>query len=126
MKNLKFKVYSPDHSEAIQKRLFELGYRWGSDGCIVSCTDRFFLYADSEGYITHCNDDYEFEIHKNKEVTINDLYDPVFMDSKYEINLLINKAKRKIDNDFEKSLSDLMNKIVSAIDQQFKDNINTK
>lgn len=55
------KIYSPEHSEAVQKKLFELGFRWefsaqrgntllqGLCG-VIRCASDGLLGHDSEGY----------------------------------------------------------------------------
>lgn len=73
---MKFKVHSPEHSEAIQKKLFELGYKWACSG-----KERYlgvnsnFLYTDTDAQITHGTD---AEWFNNKsyyvETTLDDLY----------------------------------------------------
>lgn len=51
-KAMKFRVESPEHSCKIQKKLFEMGYRWyGEDRCAVDFQSEPFLFAESDGYI---------------------------------------------------------------------------
>jgi len=70
--NLKFRVHNEQHSEAIQKRLFELGYKWSNGDVGVADTKKSYLYADSSfGYGT--TNDF-FEKDDRKEATLDELY----------------------------------------------------
>ena len=56
MEKLKFRVESPEHSKQIQKRLFEMGYRWSGhndNGYIY--TNKPFLYAEVDGKLSYGN-----------------------------------------------------------------------
>ena len=49
--NLKFEISNPEHSEAIQKCLFELGYSWFGPVEVFHFTDKPFLYCEEDGEI---------------------------------------------------------------------------
>lgn len=77
-KALKFRVHSPEHSEAIQEKLFTFV---GEEGLI---TGKKFLYVDPTSFqprITHSSesDPEYFNSHPHKEATLDDLYDPEFL-----------------------------------------------
>jgi hypothetical protein len=74
MKNLKFKVHSPEHSEAIQKRLFELGYGWYLSGKVLKNKDVSYLFCDIEKNITYSTTEKYFNSHDNQLATLDDLY----------------------------------------------------
>ena len=76
MENLKFRVHSPEHSEAIQKRLFELGYSWRHGGKEIENINQPFLLCDKSGYISYAyitqKGVYDRSI--SKEATLDYLY----------------------------------------------------
>lgn len=71
LENLKFRVRGEEHSEAIQKRLFELGYGW-CDGKRVMFTEKSFLFLDT-ALSYSISEDY-FIKHYFKETTLDELY----------------------------------------------------
>ena len=73
MKDMKFRVHSPEHSEAIQEKLFELGYNLGRNVLFLN-TDSNFLFATKEGSIYYNNLEIGFEEEYYKETTLDDLY----------------------------------------------------
>ena len=79
MKDLKFRVKSPQHSEAIQKRLFELGYEWHARGKVVIRDEEPFLFTYEDGAITFSNNGDVFMKHSATEATLDDLYSPEFL-----------------------------------------------
>ena len=53
-KAMKFRVESPEHSEKIQKKLFEMGYRWRYARTSATVSDfqsEPFLFAEPDGII---------------------------------------------------------------------------
>jgi hypothetical protein len=74
MKNLKFKVHSPEHSAAIQKRLFELGYRWSVNKKNIIHTEYPYLLCYRNGAITFSYTKSTFESKSNQLATLDDLY----------------------------------------------------
>jgi hypothetical protein len=80
MKDLKFRVKNPQHSEAIQKRLFELGCEWRKHGSVLRKTDRPALFAYRDGAITFLDSiGPYFNEHLNTEANLDDLYSPEFI-----------------------------------------------
>lgn len=67
MKDMKFKVSSPEQSERLQNCLFELGLKWGSGDTSVLFTNSLFIYAIS-GCILQSNELEFFEDHNSKEM----------------------------------------------------------
>ena len=51
-KNMKFRVKDGAHSEAIQEKLFEMGFGWVGEDFDVQHTDKSFLYTE-EKYLLH-------------------------------------------------------------------------
>ena len=86
MKNLKFKVHSPEHSEAIQKRLFELGIEKPSEG------KKEWLLLHSGG-ISGYWDQVPEDCEHYQLATLDDLYNPEFI--KDEREELLEEAKRR-------------------------------
>lgn len=98
MKEMKMKVSSPKHSEAIQKRLFDLGYEWKGRLQKYLFTDKPFLITDKEGIIRYLTliDIKHFD--KVEEVTLNDLYNerkPITYDDLSDSA----KAQAKVDKE---------------------------
>jgi hypothetical protein len=73
---MKFRVNSPEHSEQIQKKLFEMGYKWSLNGAVVEKADADYLWAGSFGdnCITYCygDEDY-FNNHQAEEYILTPL-----------------------------------------------------
>ena len=72
-KAMKFRVESPEHSEKIQKRLFEMGYKWcGEDGTASDFQSEPFLFAKSDGGISWVGSEDEpfFIKHSNEEMQL--------------------------------------------------------
>lgn len=46
MQKFKIRVKNSEHSEKIQNKLFELGYKWNSGGKTIQHTDKPFLYVN--------------------------------------------------------------------------------
>src|SRR5690554_41293 len=63
---MKFRVESPEHSEKIQKKLFEMGYKWW-DGPILQFLNAPFLFADEGGRLCWEDDPEYFESEKVKK-----------------------------------------------------------
>ena len=78
MKELKFRVHSPQHSEAIQKRLFELGYEWFYHKAICVYLDEKYLYLESNE-ITYGTTESTYNQKTNTEATLDDLYSSEFL-----------------------------------------------
>lgn len=79
MKEYKIKIQSWEHSEAVQKRLFELGYAWRPDdwdpnGKSFQNRGGAFLYADSEGDIEYSGD------HRDRDKKSSDFFDSLDRD----------------------------------------------
>ena len=59
-KAMKFRVESPEHSEKIQKKLFEMGYKWyGKDDTASDFQSEPFLFAEPDGTIGWASSDPE-------------------------------------------------------------------
>ena len=89
MENLKFRVHSPEHSEAIQKRLFELGYEWCVCGKTVNHTEAPLLTCYENGSI-YKNSSYDgYDARPNKEATLDYLYS---LPIKKEVHVRLNDS----------------------------------
>lgn len=75
MKNMKFKILSPEHSEAVQTELFRLGYRWLGEHISRKTpryTDKTSLYTNGN-VISYGRVIEGFSGHPNKETTLEEL-----------------------------------------------------
>lgn len=130
---MKFRVYNPEHSKAIQKRLFELGYKWG-----IKIEQEFwkpnvpFLFTDShfKNTITWGDNGKDFETSENVETTLDDLYNSNFDLDKtapYAVEITIDEkdgdevvgrsvTKRDI-NVSESCISEIEEKLVNILNQ---------
>lgn len=73
-KAMKFRVKNPEHSKAIQERLFEMGYKWfGEHRAAVEKTKHPFLYADSNLDIFYGNTEELFDKEPNTETTLEEI-----------------------------------------------------
>ncbi len=54
-KNMKFRVSSPEQSEALQMKLFEMGYSWVASGINIKYTDAEAIFTEDTGSLTHDN-----------------------------------------------------------------------
>lgn len=71
---LKFRVHSPEHSRAIQEKLFSMGGVWcGLEGNNVSYTNMGFLFFDNME-LSYIDDRGYFLTHENTEATLDDLF----------------------------------------------------
>jgi hypothetical protein len=66
-RQVKIDVLNAEQSKAVQEYLFTQDCKW-CDGKVVGCTDRRYLYVDSDGLITHGNGFEYFRSHDYKEV----------------------------------------------------------
>ena len=69
------KVYLGKYSEEVQKKLFELGYSWGSGVTYVSNTNKPFLFISTYNdlLLTYSDDLKYFNEHSAKEITVEDI-----------------------------------------------------
>ena len=81
--DMKFRVHSPEHSVAIQKRLFELGYKWsnGDEGLDhrKSITALYAYKGQPRSQpLTYSElTDYSYlHDHRGRLTTLDDLYNP--------------------------------------------------
>lgn len=80
MKDLKFRVKNPEHSKAIQERLFELGYYWEEgDTSIIKNANHIFLSVSEDKIKYFFSSDNHFNSLKSAEVTLDDLYNDDFL-----------------------------------------------
>lgn len=74
MKNMKFRVKSPEHSEEIQRELFRMKGSWGVNCFEVMNTDKPFLYIYLKSKeISFGMNEFYFEHHENTETTLEEL-----------------------------------------------------
>jgi len=69
MKQMKIRIHSPEHSEQVQKVLFELGYEWIS-GKTFKNFEQPFLFTWLDGDITYSNSESHFENKKYPEYVL--------------------------------------------------------
>lgn len=55
-KKMRFIVESPEHSKSIQEALFKLGYKWRTEGVILSHFDKPCLFGDVGGDVLYSTD----------------------------------------------------------------------
>lgn len=75
-KAMTFIVQNPEHSKAIQERLFEMGYKWkGEKVPRIESTDYAFLYANSDGTIQRDSEGFEeyFDVNNHTETTLEQI-----------------------------------------------------
>ena len=74
IKNMKFRVGFEQDSIAIQKLLFMMGIEWCKFDKYIKKTNRPYLYAYCSDNTINCGWSYKlYEIHQNKETTIEEL-----------------------------------------------------
>jgi Fe2+ transport system protein FeoA len=74
MKPLKFKVLSPEHSAAIQTRLFELGCGWPLLGKEITHVKHKYLFISKNGMIGYDDDVNYYTSDYRDEAVLDDLY----------------------------------------------------
>lgn len=52
LKNMKFKIDSPEQSAELQKVLFDMGYAWYCTDKVILFTDQSCLYAEAMGHLS--------------------------------------------------------------------------
>lgn len=66
--NIKIRIKNPEHSAAVQNKLFEIGARWIGAAAKVGCTNSPYLYLD-DGLISYGGTSEEYFLNDdNKEV----------------------------------------------------------
>lgn len=74
LSDTKIKVNSPEESERVQKRAFELGWKWFNKKFKVSNTEDKYLYFFDK--IIRCGAiETDFKTHTNREITLKDLFE---------------------------------------------------
>jgi hypothetical protein len=94
-KDIKIKIHSEEHSAAVQKRLFELGAKGGFLGDIVINTTVANLYVE-DGQLSWGNNSEYFNDCKNVLATLDDLYNPEFLDDLDGKTALIDGKRYKL------------------------------
>ena len=74
MKAMKFRVHSPQHSEAIQRKLFDLGYKWPVLENFVQLTNEPYLCVGELKTLAYTKDIKVFLNNEGTETTLDDLY----------------------------------------------------
>ena len=72
MRDMKFRVHSPEHSKAIQEQLFKLGFSW-LQGQELMYLDGDQLFANSND-LGYASDSEFYNNSTHKETTLDDLY----------------------------------------------------
>ena len=77
-KNLKFRVYSPEHSAALQTKLLEFGFEWpGKRKKEIDIYTKFpYIYTAYNMILNYGTEDKYFNNHPNTEATLDCLYNP--------------------------------------------------
>lgn len=114
MKNLKFIIHSPEHSAAIQKRLFELGYNWRNfeHKKSVRNIDAIYLFADGNGGLAFGNLNSTYENSVGTPTTLDDLYKPkpeIIVEGK-AVEFFNNGVKINSDYTYERGCSIFVHK----------------
>jgi len=103
----KIRISSPEESEKVQKKLFELGYEWGVEGTTIQHTDSKYLFTNYD-YITHTVSDENFFIqHSYTELSVSELLEENMLDK-------LNREKEEL----EQKLKDVEAKIKA--EREFK------
>ena len=66
-KAMKFRVESPEHSEKLQKKLFEMGYKWWDGPILLNLHTPYLLFASEDSKLGWMNDLEYFESGKMKK-----------------------------------------------------------
>jgi len=74
MQEFKIKIHNPEHSKAVQERLFELGYEWAENKKNVSYLSSAYITTYGIGNMLHGNALTNFQDSNKKQVTLDDLY----------------------------------------------------
>jgi hypothetical protein len=77
-KNIKIEIHSPEHSAAIQKRIFELGCKWLSRSPKYCNIKAPYLFVNNREM--HWTDNVDiFSKSSYTQATLDDLYNPSFL-----------------------------------------------
>lgn len=109
-KEFKIRIFNDQKlSEAIQKKLFELGYRWSGDNQVQTAPisyGSYGIYADRFGQLTYASSDKNgsyFRAHRNPEITVEELFQ-----MEPEVRETIKIGKTTYDKEeFEQATKDL-------------------
>lgn len=70
---MKFRVESPEHSEKIQKVLFDMGYSWYATDNKVKHTKEDVLVTYSDGNLCYCEKEYWSTLTSQTEYTLKEI-----------------------------------------------------
>lgn len=105
------KVYVAGKSEELQKKLFEIGFRWRNTGEVfVEFVDRPFIFMNGDMLLGHGNDMTYFGRHHNKEIKADDILS-ITIDKECEFKpfdkvLVRDKDNEKWEADFFSHIQD--------------------
>lgn len=92
------KVYVDGKSEEIQKKLFELGFRWiNEEKGVVEFTDKPFLFMNECMLFGHDNDMVYFTRHDYKEIKADEILS-ITIDKEYDFKPFDRVLVRDINN----------------------------
>lgn len=78
-KEMKIRIYSPEHSKAVQERLFEMGYSWVKGGkTLIEREVMYYIATNKDSFLSRGSKGM-WEGYKNDgrpECTLDDLYKP--------------------------------------------------
>ena len=127
MENLKFRANSPEHSIAIQNRLFELGYKWIGGDVKPICTNFKNLFTNKDGTICHgYSSDDTFKESSKEEATLNDLYaqkQSVSLDINDEYAAEYEKGSNEVRIGCQKIKVTKIKELIYAIDELNSENL---
>ena len=87
LKNVKFKVPSPEINERVQRVLLSRGYFWRQGSTDPKFLDKTAIYIDEYGRLTHTGhgEDEFFEAHRYHEVSYQELLRPTLLERSKEL-----------------------------------------
>lgn len=94
-------IHSPEHSTAVQKRLFELGFRWSMGNKIHAAESPSLQvnYCGPDGIITHASTKEWTPLKPHTVVTLDDLYSDKFTVPKSVTIALNSEYKATVEPD---------------------------
>lgn len=115
VRKTKIHVPTPEISEKVQKKLFELGYEWYA-GTGVKSTNKEYLFIYNDKHISWEDSDSYFKKHPHKEITPADLGINIFVECNTEEEWVVVKNHVSPETDWTCSyVWDIDNKFVQVI-----------
>ena len=110
-KAMRIRIKDKQHSRLVQEALFEMGYKWYTQGKEVHNTHNLFLFVDYDGNITRSDDASTFELFAAEEVELVTTYSFKPVDQEAKRKREEKEALEKDVAEMQKQLDEMKQKL---------------